>query len=69
MPFTTLRDEKGWVRLVDMVWNRAAFPIDAENILNTMNAALGSIGEDVQPYGDGGAAIRIADILAEAPIS
>jgi UDP-GlcNAc3NAcA epimerase len=69
VPCVTLRDETEWVELVEARWNRLASPSDAQNILDSMNAALGSVGEDVQPYGDGSAATRIAEILAAAPLS
>ncbi len=60
VPCVTLRDETEWVELVEAGWNRLCPPRSPEAVAGGIIAALGSRGRDVQPYGDGHAAERIA---------
>lgn len=62
-PCVTLRDETEWVELVTAGWNRLAPPNDASGVQAAIEAALGSRGTDVQPYGVGSAALQIAHRL------
>lgn len=62
-PCVTLRDETEWVELVEAGWNRLVPPDSAETLLKAFRAALGTSGRAVEPYGQGDAARRIADIL------
>lgn len=63
VPCVTLRDETEWVELVEAGWNRLAPPVDTHLINKTIEAALGSRGRHVSPYGQGDAAIRIVNEL------
>jgi UDP-GlcNAc3NAcA epimerase len=63
VPCVTLRDETEWVELVDAGWNRLASPVDSHNVIRALEAAMGSQGCEVQPYGDGNAASRIVKRL------
>lgn len=63
VPCVTLRDETEWVELVEAGWNRLAPPVDTHLINKTIEAALGSRGSHVSPYGQGDAAIRIVNEL------
>ncbi|VXC25846.1 UDP-2,3-diacetamido-2,3-dideoxy-D-glucuronate 2-epimerase [Pseudomonas sp. 9AZ] len=60
VPCITVRNETEWVELVQAGWNRLAPPEDARAVQAAMDAALGSRGQDVQPYGAGDAARRVA---------
>ncbi len=64
VPCVTLRDETEWVELVESGWNRLAPPQDAGSVSAVLHAAIGTRGRDVQPYGLGDAAQRIALRLA-----
>lgn len=67
-PCVTLREETEWVELVESGWNRLVPPTDPSTIEKAIREMLDSRGEDVQPYGDGHAGQRIADIIAgQAP--
>ena len=63
VPCVTLRDETEWVELIEAGWNRLAPPVHAHNLAEIIKNALGRRGSDVNPYGDGVAAILIAQIL------
>lgn len=66
VPCVTLRDETEWRELVDAGWNRLAPPRDAETMVRRMLDAVGSRGKDLDLYGDGNAAQRVAAGLKTA---
>jgi UDP-GlcNAc3NAcA epimerase len=63
VPCVTLRDETEWVELVEAGWNRLAPPVHSDDIVSTIMAAWGTMGQDVKLYGHGDAAQKIADCL------
>ena len=65
VPCVTLRDETEWGELVDAGWNRLAPPHSTVSVVKTIEAAIGSIGKPVEPYGKGDAAQRIVNALKE----
>ncbi|MDR2219358.1 MAG: UDP-N-acetylglucosamine 2-epimerase (non-hydrolyzing) [Methylobacillus sp.] len=65
IPCVTLRSETEWTELVEAGWNRLAAPSGAETIAQAMQAALGTTGKSIAPYGDGNAAGKIATRLLE----
>ncbi|MCZ4323459.1 non-hydrolyzing UDP-N-acetylglucosamine 2-epimerase [Pseudomonas anguilliseptica] len=63
VPCVTLRNETEWVELVQAGWNRLVPPEDVRVVQAAINAALGSRGQDVRPYGVGDAARRVVDSI------
>lgn len=63
VPCVTLRHETEWVELIDAGWNRLAPPTSGETVAHAVLAAIGTRGQDVQPYGAGDAATRIVTRL------
>ena len=64
VPCVTLRTETEWAELVAMGWNRLVPPTDAEAVRRAIKEAIGTSGEEGEPYGDGMAAFRIAAALS-----
>lgn len=64
VPCVTLRDETEWVELVETGWNRLCPPTSGEAIVASIEEALASKPSEIQLYGDGTAARKIAAIIA-----
>jgi UDP-GlcNAc3NAcA epimerase len=62
VPCVVLREETEWVELIELGWNRLA-PPRSGGIAGAITDAIGRKGQPAQPYGDGDAAGRIAEIL------
>lgn len=65
VPCVTLRDETEWMELVEAGWNRLASPSSSNLICECIQAAIGSHGKSVSPYGLGDAAQKIINKIAE----
>jgi UDP-GlcNAc3NAcA epimerase len=63
VPCVTVREETEWTELVDMGWNRLAPPVNQARVVDAVSSALNTRGRPGQPYGDGHAAERIAEII------
>jgi UDP-GlcNAc3NAcA epimerase len=64
-PCVTVRTETEWTELIDAGWNRLADPTDAQSIASAALSAIGSQGDEIEPYGRGDASRRIVAVLKE----
>ena len=65
IPCVTVREETEWTELVDAGWNRLCPPTSSQAIADSVAAAVGSVGRECSPYGDGHAAERIVKGLLQ----
>ena len=65
VPCVTLRDETEWVELIESGWNRLAVPNNSISIISAIDFSLDNFGRDVNPYGDGKAALKITGVLID----
>lgn len=65
VPCVTLRDETEWVELVAAGWNRLVQTSEPGAVAKAIIAAIGSVGREINPYGEGNAAQKIAKVLAQ----
>lgn len=63
VPCVTLRDETEWVELIELGWNHLCPPTSVENMIKGIQSAVGTSGREGNPYGQGNAAQRIAQVL------
>lgn len=63
VPCVTLRDETEWTELVDSGWNKLVSTHSSEEIISTLLDSFDSKGSDIEPYGDGSTAERVAEFF------
>ena len=63
VPCVVLREETEWVELIELGWNTLA-PPRGGSIANAIINAIGRRGKAAHPYGNGKAAVRIAEMLS-----
>ena len=63
IPCVTLRDETEWVELLELGWNKLVPPTSPQSVSSIILEAVGTQGRDASPYGDGNAAMLIANKL------
>lgn len=63
IPCVTLREETEWLELLESGWNRLAPPTDPESVLAVIQNAIGTVGKEIELYGEGAASRRIVQIL------
>ncbi|MDB4915908.1 MAG: UDP-N-acetylglucosamine 2-epimerase [Gemmatimonadetes bacterium] len=64
VPCVTLRNETEWTELIALGWNRLCPPDRVERVVAAAEAAVGTLGLQGSPYGDGNASALIAQSLA-----
>lgn len=66
VPCVTVRDETEWVELVDSGWNLLVSPQGPNQVVDAIRNALRERSRaEINPYGDGFAAQRIADLISD----
>jgi UDP-GlcNAc3NAcA epimerase len=68
IPCVTLRDETEWMELVHSGWNKLVPPHSSKEVADAIETAIGRMGINVEPYGDGNAAQKIINILLKSDL-
>lgn len=63
VPCVTLRGETEWTELVDLGWNELVPPDDPRTVAERIVANVGRRGREAEPYGEGRAGEKIAEVL------
>jgi UDP-GlcNAc3NAcA epimerase len=64
VPCVTVRDTTEWVELIDLGWLRLVPPVSSKAVLEACRQALTTpAGREGSPYGDGRAAVHIAELF------
>lgn len=66
VPCVTIREETEWCELLHSRWNRLSPPNDSRRMAKDIISAIGILGDDIQPYGNGDASSKIVDHLSES---
>jgi UDP-GlcNAc3NAcA epimerase len=69
VPCVTLRDETEWTELIDLGWNCLCSPTDGASISAAILSRQNVNGRTGSPYGDGNAALKIAESLVKTKAS